>query len=143
MTQLSIEKIMSFMHENIQSLNNSKYFAGLVMIMLNIGSKYISVNFSKTIEETLKSGISRQLLIFSIAWMGTRDIYSSIIITASFTILSEYMFNEESVLCVIPYQYRVLANLADTNKDGIISSEEMDNAINVLEKAKKISNKPA
>lgn len=136
-----MDKTMSFIHEHVQSLNNSKYFAGLVMIMLNIGSKYISVNFSKTVEETFKSGISRQLLIFSIAWMGTRDIYSSIIITAAFTVLSEYVLNEESVLCIIPQQYRILANIADTNNDGIISSEEMNNAIKVLEKAKKISNK--
>ena len=27
----------------INSLNNSKFFAGLVMIMLNIGSKYVCV----------------------------------------------------------------------------------------------------
>ena len=31
----------------LRSLNNSKFFAGLVMIMLNIGSKYISIELSK------------------------------------------------------------------------------------------------
>ena len=28
------------------SLNNNKFFAGLVMIMLNIGSKYITIELS-------------------------------------------------------------------------------------------------
>ena len=36
--------------ENLASLNNSKFFAGLVMIMLNIGSKYITIELSKTQE---------------------------------------------------------------------------------------------
>ena len=32
--------------ESLKSLNNSKFFAGLVMIMLNIGSKYVTVELS-------------------------------------------------------------------------------------------------
>ena len=48
-------------------LNNSKFFAGLVMIMLNIGSKYITVELSKSQEQYLKNHIGRQLLIFAIS----------------------------------------------------------------------------
>ena len=55
-------------------LNNSKFFAGLVMIMLNIGSKYITIELSKSQEQYLKNNIGRQLLIFAISWMGSRDI---------------------------------------------------------------------
>ena len=35
-------------------LNNSKFFAGLVMIMLNIGSKYVTIELSKSQEAYLK-----------------------------------------------------------------------------------------
>ena len=38
-------------------LNNSKFFAGLVMIMLNIGSKYITIELSKSQEQYLKNKI--------------------------------------------------------------------------------------
>ena len=53
-------------------LNNSKFFAGLVMIMLNIGSKYVTIELSKSQEAYLKNSVGRQLLIFAISWMGSR-----------------------------------------------------------------------
>lgn len=130
----------SFINENVSSLNNSKYFAGMVMIMLNLGAKVVSVNFSNSTQEYLKYGVSKQLFIFSMAWMGTRDIYTSIILTAVFTVLSEHLFNEESRFCVVPEKYRMINTAIDTNNDGIISEEELQAALKVLEKAKTLSN---
>jgi hypothetical protein len=69
--------------------------------------------------------------------MGTRDIYTALGLTAVFTILSEHLFNEESRLCVVPQEYRVLNKLIDTNDDGVVSETELAAAIAVLEKAKK------
>jgi hypothetical protein len=130
----------SFVNENVSSLNNSKYFAGMVMIMLNLGAKVVSVNFSSSTQEYLKYGVSKQLFIFSMAWMGTRDIYTSIILTAVFTVLSEHLFNEESRFCVVPEKYRMINTAIDTNNDGVISEEELQAALKVLEKAKTLSN---
>ena len=42
--------------------------------MLNIGSKYITIELSKSQEQYLKNKIGRQILIFAISWMGSRDI---------------------------------------------------------------------
>jgi hypothetical protein len=118
-------------------LNNSKFFAGVVMILLNIGSKFISIQFSKSTEEYLKMNVTKQLLIFAMAWMGTRDIYIALVLTAVFTILSDHLFNEESPYCCVPEKYRILAKLVDKNKDGDITDDEINNAINILEKAKR------
>ena len=41
---------------------------------MNIGSKYITIEFSKSQEQYLRNSIGRQLLIFAISWMGSRDI---------------------------------------------------------------------
>ena len=118
-------------------LNNSKFFAGVVMIMLNVGSKFISIQFSKSTEEYLKYSVTKQLLVFAMAWMGTRDIYTALVLTAVFVILSDHLFNEESSLCVVPHDYRVLHKLVDTNNDGKVSDEEYKNALALIEKAKK------
>ena len=126
-----------FLNHNIMYLNNSKFFAGVLMILLNIGSKFIQIQFSKSTEEYMKWSISKQLLIFAMAWMGTRDIYAALGLTAVFTILSDYLFNEESHLCIVPHQYRVLHKLIDTNEDGVVTDTEMATAIAVLEKAKR------
>lgn len=120
--------------KNLGYLNNSKFFAGLVMIMLNIGSKYITIDLSKTQEQYLRNNIARQLLIFSISWMGSRDILISLVLTAVFNILTMHLFNENSSLCIIPKEYRVLHDLIDTNNDNKISEEELKKAEEILNK---------
>jgi hypothetical protein len=129
--------MIEFADNHIMFLNNSKFFAGIIMILLNVGSKFISIQFSKSTEEYLKMNVTKQLLVFSMAWMGTRDIYTSLVLTAVFTILSDHLFNEESPYCCVPEKYRILAKLIDENKDGQVTEEEIYNAINILEKAKK------
>ena len=128
---------LQFLNEHIQYLNSSKYFAGIVMILLNVGSKFINIQFSKSTEEYLKFSLSKQLLVFSMAWMGTRDIYVALGLTAVFVILSDHLFNEDSSYCIVPHKYRVLHKLTDTDNDGNISDSEVNSAIAILEKAKK------
>jgi len=128
---------ISYINHHIMYLNNSKFFAGVVMILLNVGSKFIQIQFSKSTEEYMKYSVSKQLLVFSMSWMGTRDIYTALGLTAVFTILSDYLFNEECSLCIVPHKYRVLHKLIDTNEDGIVTEPELAAAIAVLEKAKR------
>ena len=128
---------IAFVDNHIMFLNNSKFFAGVVMILLNIGSKFIAIQFSRSTEEYLKMNVTKQLLVFAMAWMGTRDIYTALVLTAVFTILSDHIFNEESPYCLVPHQYRLLSKLMDNNNDGTVSEQEISDAIAVLEKAKK------
>jgi hypothetical protein len=71
------------------------------------------------------------------AWMGTRDIYTALVLTAVFTILSDHLFNEESPYCCVPQKYRILAKLIDDNNDGNVTEQDINEAIAVLEKAKR------
>lgn len=120
----------------MNSLNNSKYLAGVIMIVLNIGSKYIDLNLTPSMENYLKHYVARELLIFSVAWLGTRDIVASIVLTASFVVLSDVLLNANSNFCVLPEKCKLM-NSIDKNKDGIISDVEISKAIQLLEKAKK------
>ena len=126
-----------YCNHHIMYMNNSKFFAGVIMILLNVGSKFIQIQFSKSSEEYMKWSVSKQLLVFAMAWMGTRDIYTALGLTAVFTILSDYLFNEESRLCIVPQKYRILHKLIDTNEDGVVTDTEMAAAVAVLEKAKR------
>ncbi len=130
------DKFNKFM-EYTNEINKSKYFAGVVMIMLNIGSKYITIKLSKSQEAYLGSSIARQLLIFSIIWMGTRDLIIALVMSAVFVILTDHLFNEKSSYCVLPKALREYEDLIDENKDGVISKEEIEKAKNLLEKAQK------
>jgi len=120
----------------LASLNNSKFFAGLVMIMMNIGSKYISIKLTKSQEQYLKNNVAKQMLIFAIAWMATKDILIALSITAIFHVLAMHLLNEESDYCIIPKQWRNFEKLLDEDDDGVVTEKEIENAKEILRKAR-------
>ena len=87
-------------------LNDNKFFAGIIMLTMNIGSKYVSIELSKTQENYIKYSLGRQILVFAILWVGTKDIFTSLVLTAIFILLADYLFNENSKFCVIPNKYK-------------------------------------
>ena len=107
------------------------------MILLNIGSKYVDFKFTKSQEQMLRNGIAREILIFTIVFMGTRDILYAIILTSAFIILSEYVFNEKSQYCLVSDKFKKISALIDTNNDSVVSPEEEAKALMTLRKAEK------
>ena len=118
-------------------INESKFTVGIAMILLNIGSKYVDFKFSKTQEQLLKNSIARELLIFTIVFMGTRDIIYALLLTAAFVILSDHVFNDKSKYCLVPKRMKKIMAVVDTNQDGIISPEEEQRALDTLKKAER------
>ena len=135
--------IFNFFHNHIQAINGSKIFAGIMIIILNISSKFVNVKLSKTMESYLKNTFSRQLLVFTIAWMGTRDIYIALVVTVLFTIFIDILWNETSPYCILSEQFTDyhLSLLEDTDKCNNFTKEDIEKAMTVLEKAQKIVNK--
>jgi hypothetical protein len=86
----------------LDSINESKLFAGLMMIFLNIGSRYITIELSKTQKQYLTNSILRQVLVFAVAFIGTRDILIALVLTAVFTILVDGLFHEDSKISLLP-----------------------------------------
>lgn len=120
---------------HLKRLNDSKFLMGVAMLLLNVGSKYVEMGFSKTQEEALRNGLGREILIFAMVFMGTHDIILSIIMTASFVVLSNYLFNEKSKFCLIPRRLQSIARIADKNNDKRISEAEEKAALDTLRKA--------
>lgn len=121
----------------LKHINESKFAVGIAMILLNVGSKYVDFKFSKSQEQMLRNSIAREILIFTVVFMGTRDIMYAILLTAAFIVLSEYVFNEKSKYCLVPKRMRQITALADTNNDGIISPEEEQKALDILKRAER------
>lgn len=121
----------------LKNINSSKFSAGIAILMLNIGSKYVSIGLSKSQEAYLTSSVARQLLIFSVAFMGTKDIVTSLILTLAFILFADYIFNENSRFCVLPKTMQEFHKEIDIDKDGIISDKELKAAIETLSKARK------
>jgi len=96
-----INKKLSQINKKINSVNSSKIFAGIVVVTLNISSKYVNLKLSKSIESYLKHNFSRNIMVGAICWMGTRDIYTALILTSIFIILSDFLLNEDSMFCIM------------------------------------------
>jgi hypothetical protein len=116
----------------IQNINNSKIFAGLMIIILNITSKFVNFRFSKSVERYLKYTFSKQILVFAIAWMGTRDIYIALVVTLGFILCFDYLFNEDSMFCCLPDS--IIENLKELDDDDAVPEEEAKKAQEIVEK---------
>ncbi len=135
--QLGIS-LFSYVNDQIQALNSSKVFAGIMIITLNIVSRFVNIKLSKTMESYLKYTFSKYVLVFTIAWMGTRDIYIALFIMGCFAIVSDFLFNEESIFCILPEEFKdhYLSILEEQENMANVTDEEVAKAKKVLEKAK-------
>lgn len=99
----------------IQSvLNDNRYMAGIAMILFTIGSKYLKFDLNKNTKRMLNSKTFKNMTIFSIFYIGSRDIFASIILTIAFVIIVDGLLNEKSRYCILP----------DLIKDKIIYSKK-------------------
>lgn len=135
----SFSSLFSYLNDHVSALNNSKFFAGLMIILLNISSKFVTIRLSKTMESYLKYTFSRNILVFAIAWMGTRDIYIAAAMVLAFIIVMDYLLNENSVYCCLPEQFMDyhISLLEENNNNERISDEDIQKATELLERAKK------
>lgn len=89
-----------FFLEEIQNtsdiLNENKYFIGLMMIMVNIGSRFIIEELNDDQRKLINNPYFRRIVIFSVIFMATRDIITSFII-AGFIILYLYSCEEDKI----------------------------------------------
>lgn len=134
-TQNWFQNMLNSIHNRVSSLNQSKIFAGIMIIIINIASKFVNFKVSKTLESYLKFNFSRDILVFAITWMGTRDIYIALGMTLFFVLMADFLLNENSSMCVLPQSYtsKQVAKLDDSSKAP--SQEEVIKAKLVLEKA--------
>lgn len=135
----TLHDMFAYINQNILAMNQSKIFAGLVIIVLNISSKFVTIKLSKPIEGYLKYTFSRDILVFAMAWMGTRDIYTAIIITVIFAICANFLFNEKSGFCCLSESFiEKQSGLIDTPPDvPEITEQQISDAVALLAKMKK------
>jgi hypothetical protein len=85
----------------LSDLNNNKYFTGIMMLVLNLGSRFLVMELSDTQEQMLSNKIIRRFIVFTVVFIATKDIYVSLVVTAVFIILVSGLFNENSKYCIV------------------------------------------
>ena len=139
MKKSTFTELLEYLHSHISRINDSKIFAGIMIITLNIVSRFVNIKLSKSVESYLKYTFSKYLLVFTIAWMGTRDIYIAFTIMMIYLIIIDYLLDDESMFCILPEEFKNYhQDLLDNDGDNEdVSEEDIKKAEKVLEKAKK------
>ena len=127
---------MNVINNAISSLNSSTFFAGIMMICLNIGSRYIQLNLDESTESYIKYALTKEILVFTISWMATKNIYMSLGLTAVFIVLADFILNEKSKYCLLPKKFIKTRRMNELVGSKILSEKEINDALEVLEKAK-------
>jgi hypothetical protein len=73
----------------LQALNDNKFFLGIMLILLNIGSRHLVDEFSTDPKAYDQNIILRRLAVFAVCFVGTRDLVTSILLTAGFIIIAQ------------------------------------------------------
>jgi hypothetical protein len=132
----SFERMLSYVSNYAHSINESKIFAGLMIVIINIASKFVTFKLSKTVESYLKFTFSRDILVFAITWMGTRDIFISLGMTLLFIFIVDYLLNENSSICCLPQSFiNEQINMLEGMEGREPTADEIKKAKEVLEHA--------
>ena len=130
--------INTILDKIFNAINTNKYLFGVLMLIMNLGSRYIIPDISAPFHKALLSSkFARRFVIFCIIFIATRDIKIAFILTAAFVIIFLNLFDDRSDYCILPQSFRNL----DTNMDGEITPDEIHRAYKILEKTGRLPKK--
>ena len=103
-------------------LSGNKYMLGLMILLINLGARYIGNEVGDFMHKVLNHKFARRFLIFLVLWMGTRDLVVAGVITIGFIILVNTIFNENSRFCILPSM-----NDSPIDKEDYLMAKELVN----------------
>jgi len=120
------------MIEHINTAATSPFFIGVMMLLLNVGSRYITHEFSTDDKEYSQNILLRRLAIFAVCFVGTRDVLVSIILTAAFVILASGFIRGKSMFSREGMDNPDLAMRAAAGLAGQIDAPAYDTTANPM-----------
>ena len=109
----------------IVGINTNPYFIGLMMLLLNLGGRFLGMEISKEQEKWV-----RRALIFTVLFVATRNVIVAFIMTIFVVLIMTVLLNENSVF------YLGAPIVVEVPKEGQIglSPEEQDILRKLMEK---------
>jgi hypothetical protein len=73
---------------------------GCMMLMMNLGSRYIVLETPKGMEVFFSHPWTRKFMVFLIVFVATRNFKTSLLLFLLFILFSKYLLNENSKNCL-------------------------------------------
>lgn len=120
--------------------NTNPYFIGLMMLILNLGGRFIVLEVTKGQEKFFQNPWIRRFLIFTVLFVATRNIIVAAIMTVVIIMFIGYLFNENSSLCLFGKHGSCAVKADDaTTKKETLTVEEMEILNRLSAKAQKFA----
>ncbi len=82
------------------SINTNPYLIGIMMLLLNLGGRFLSLEISKEQEKFLSQPMVRRFFLFAVLFVATRNIVIAAALAFVVILIIGYLFNENSSLCL-------------------------------------------
>jgi hypothetical protein len=86
----------------IMWLNTNPYLVGTLMLLLNLGGRFLSLELTKKQEAFLQAAWVRPAIFFTVIFVATRNLVVAFWITLMFFFVIWVAANENSPFCMIP-----------------------------------------
>jgi hypothetical protein len=84
----------------LTGINNSPYMSAAMMLMLNLGGRFLGMELTKGQEKFLSHPMFRRFLIFCIMFVATRNVLIAVWMAALIILIIGYVANENSAMCL-------------------------------------------
>jgi hypothetical protein len=82
------------------TINTNPYFIGLMMLLLNLGGRFLALEISKEQEKFLAQPMVRRFFLFAVLFVATRNVLIAAALAIIMIVFIGYLFNENSDLCL-------------------------------------------
>lgn len=89
------------LHNILNKIIKSKIFNVFLILLVNIGSSYIANDLQDVMSYIFSSYLLKTIVIFAICFTSTNDIFLSIIVSCTISILLYEILNVKSKFCIL------------------------------------------
>ena len=82
----------------LNGLNTNPYFIGTMMLLLNLGGRFLQLEVSKGQEKFFQQVWVRRILVFTVIFVATRNVLVALFMSIIVLALLSFLFNENSSL---------------------------------------------
>ena len=86
----------------IMWLNTNPYLIGMLMLLLNLGGRFLALELTKKQEAFLQAAWVRPAIFFTVIFIATRNLVAAFWVTLLFFFIIWVAANENSPFCMIP-----------------------------------------
>jgi hypothetical protein len=85
----------------LATFNTNPYFIGLMMLLLNLGGRFLAMEVTKGQEAFFSHPFVRRGLIFVVLFIATRNLVTAFWLWLVIVLSLGYLFNENSAYCIL------------------------------------------